>query len=107
MSTAAPPSVPEGVIRRGLGVLWVAVKEQPGIFAVAAVGSAVFAATTIAQAYVFGAITERVIVPGIEDGDIATSAMAVAFLAMLPVLAVFLVLQRNFIEALTMSSVKW
>jgi multiple sugar transport system permease protein len=32
--------------------------------------------------------------------------MAVAFLAMLPVLLVFLVLQRNFIEALTMSSVK-
>ena len=32
--------------------------------------------------------------------------MAVALLAMLPVLLVFLVLQRNFIEALTMSSVK-
>jgi multiple sugar transport system permease protein len=32
--------------------------------------------------------------------------MAVAFLAMLPVLIVFLVLQRNFIEALTMSSIK-
>lgn len=32
--------------------------------------------------------------------------MAVALLAMLPVLIVFLVLQRNFIEALTMSSVK-
>jgi ABC-type glycerol-3-phosphate transport system permease component len=32
--------------------------------------------------------------------------MAVAFLAMLPVLIVFLVLQRNFIEALTMSGIK-
>ena len=32
--------------------------------------------------------------------------MAVAFLAMVPVLIVFLVLQRNFIEALTMSSIK-
>lgn len=32
--------------------------------------------------------------------------MAVAFLAMLPVLIVFLVLQRNFVEALTMSGVK-
>ncbi len=32
--------------------------------------------------------------------------MAVAFLAMIPVLVVFLVLQKNFIEALTMSSVK-
>lgn len=33
-------------------------------------------------------------------------AAAVALLAMLPVLAVFLVLQRNFIEAPTMSSIK-
>jgi multiple sugar transport system permease protein len=32
--------------------------------------------------------------------------MAVALLAMLPVLIVFLVLQRNFVEAMTMSSVK-
>ncbi len=32
--------------------------------------------------------------------------MAVALMAMLPVLLVFLVLQRNFIEALTMSGVK-
>lgn len=32
--------------------------------------------------------------------------MAVAFLAMVPVLIVFLVLQRNFIEAMTMSSIK-
>jgi ABC-type multidrug transport system fused ATPase/permease subunit len=77
--------VPAGVIRRGLGVLWVAVKEQPRIFAVAAVGSALFAATTIGQAYVFGAITERVIVPGIDDGQIATSALALAFLAVMAV----------------------
>jgi ABC-type glycerol-3-phosphate transport system permease component len=32
--------------------------------------------------------------------------MAVAFLAMIPVLVVFLVLQRNFIEAMTMQSIK-
>jgi multiple sugar transport system permease protein len=32
--------------------------------------------------------------------------MAVAFLAMVPVLIVFLVLQRNFIEAMTMQGIK-
>jgi ABC-type glycerol-3-phosphate transport system permease component len=32
--------------------------------------------------------------------------MAVALLAMLPVLIAFLILQRNFIEALTMSGIK-
>jgi ATP-binding cassette subfamily B protein len=83
VSSPAPSTLPSGVIRRGLGVLWVAVKEEPRIFAIATVGSAVFAATTIGQAYVFGAITSRVIVPGIEDGEIATSALAIAFLAVM------------------------
>jgi multiple sugar transport system permease protein len=32
--------------------------------------------------------------------------MAVAFLAMIPVLVVFLLLQRQFIQALTMSGIK-
>jgi len=75
--------VPSGVIRRGLGVLWVGVKEQPRIFAVSAVGSVLFAFTTIGQAYVFGAITERVIVPSIRDGDVRTAALAVSFLAIM------------------------
>jgi ATP-binding cassette subfamily B protein len=76
-------TVPSGVIRRGLGVLWQAVKEEPRIFAISAVGSALFALTTIAQAYVFGAITERVIVPGIRDGETGAVALAVSFLAVM------------------------
>ncbi len=75
--------VPSGVIRRGLGVLWVGVKEQPRIFAISAVGSVLFAFTTIGQAYVFGAITERVIVPSIRDGEVRTAALAVSFLAIM------------------------
>ncbi len=78
----APP-VPRGVIRRGLGVLWQAVKEEPRIFAISAVGSALFALTTIAQAYVFGAITEQVIVPSIRDGEVVTASLAVSFLAIM------------------------
>jgi ABC-type multidrug transport system fused ATPase/permease subunit len=75
------------VIRRGLGVLWQAVKEQPRIFALSAIGSTLFAFTTIAQAYVFGAITERVIVPGIEDREVVVPALAIAFLAVMLVAA--------------------
>jgi len=79
------PGVGSGIIRRGLGVLWVGVKQEPRIFAVSAVGSALFAFTTIGQAYVFGAITEQVIVPSIEDGDVPTAALALAFLAVMVV----------------------
>jgi ATP-binding cassette subfamily B protein len=79
------PGVPHGAIRRGLGVLWVGVKEEPRIFAVSAAGSALFGLMTVGQAYVFGAITERVIVPSLERGDVATSTLAGAFLAVLAV----------------------
>jgi ABC-type multidrug transport system fused ATPase/permease subunit len=71
------------VIRRGLGVLWVAVKEQPKIFAISAVGSALFGLMTIAQAYVFGRITERVIVPSIRDGHARTGYLVAAFCAVI------------------------
>jgi ATP-binding cassette, subfamily B, bacterial len=81
----SPPAVPNGAIRRGFGVLWVAVKEEPRIFAVSALGSALFGLMTIAQAYVFGAITSRIIVPGIEQGEVAGTALAVAFLAVVAV----------------------
>jgi ATP-binding cassette subfamily B protein len=76
-------TVPSGVMRRGLGVLWQAVKEEPRIFAISTVGSALFAVTTIGQAYVFGAITSRVLVPSLEDGDVRTSALVLSFLAVM------------------------
>ncbi|MDP3712224.1 MAG: ABC transporter ATP-binding protein [Mycobacteriales bacterium] len=80
-----PARTPPGVIRRGFGVLWVAVTEQRGIFAVSAVGSALFGLMTIAQAYVFGHITETVIEPSIRRGDVSTAALVGSFLAVLGV----------------------
>ncbi len=79
--TADPPRV----IRRGLGILWIAVKEEPKIFALSAVGSAVFGAMTIAQAYVFGHITSTVIAPSIEKGDVTTATLASAVLLVMGV----------------------
>jgi ATP-binding cassette subfamily B protein len=83
--TSTPPPAPTGAIRRGLGVLWVAVKEEPRIFALSAAGSALFGLMTVGQAVVFGEITERVIVPGIEDGRVTTTALTLSFLALLAV----------------------
>ncbi|MCA1712700.1 MAG: ABC transporter ATP-binding protein/permease [Actinobacteria bacterium] len=85
MTTAAPASarVSGNVIRRGLGVLWVAVKEQPRIFAVSALGSALFGLMTIAQAYVFGRITQKVIVPSLRDGEARAGYLVAAFCAIL------------------------
>ncbi|MCW2599033.1 MAG: transporter related protein [Frankiales bacterium] len=83
MSSA--PAHPPGVIRRGLGILWIAVKEEPKIFAISAVGSALFAGMTIAQAYVFGHITSTVIAPSIQRGDATTATLVSAVLLVMGV----------------------
>jgi ABC-type multidrug transport system fused ATPase/permease subunit len=70
----------KGVIRRGLGVLWLGVREEPRVFAVSAVGSALFGGMTILQAYVFGYITSEVITPSIERGDARTATLVGAVL---------------------------
>ncbi|MCW2622103.1 MAG: transporter permease, partial [Frankiales bacterium] len=78
----------KGVLFRGAGVLWVSVKQERWVFAVSAVGSLLFALATIGQAYVFGAITDRVISPSLEDGDVTTSALLLSFLAVMLVATV-------------------
>ena len=85
MTVSPAPAVPAGVLRRGVGVLWVAVKEEPRIFAASVVGSALFGAMTIAQAYVFGHITSTVIEPSFARGDARTGTLVSAFLLILAV----------------------
>jgi len=60
--------------------LWIAVKEEPWVFAISAVGSVVFGAMTIGQAYVFGHITSTVIEPSVRSGEAGTAALATAVL---------------------------
>ncbi len=73
------------VVRRGLRVLWISVREEPRIFAVSAVGSALFGLMTVATAFVFGAVAGRVIVPAFDSGDVTVSALAFASAAILGV----------------------
>ena len=61
-----------------MGILWLAVKEEPRIFGLAAGGSALFGAMTIAQAYAFGYITSHVVAPAIRDHHAATASLVTA-----------------------------
>jgi len=65
--------------------LWIAVKEEPRVFAVSAAGSALFGGMTIAQAYVFGHITSTVIGPSIKNGDVTTATLVGAVLLVMGV----------------------
>lgn len=73
------------VVRRGLRILWISVREEPRIFAVSAIGSALFGLMTVGSAFVLGAVTGRVIVPAFDSGDVRAGALGLAAAAILAV----------------------
>jgi ABC-type multidrug transport system fused ATPase/permease subunit len=73
------------VMRRGFRHIGLAVREQRGMFTWAVLGSSLYGAMTVASAYVVGGITERVILPSVERGSVATSALVLAATAILVV----------------------
>ena len=59
-----------GSTRAGFAVLWVAIKREPWIFALSTIGSVLFGALTVADAWVLGWSTDHVVLPAFEDGEI-------------------------------------
>jgi ABC-type multidrug transport system fused ATPase/permease subunit len=78
-------AIERAVLRRGFGVLWRAVREEPRVFVVAAVGSAIYGMMTVAMASVIGAVTDRVIVPAFATGQTTPGALAAAAAAVIGV----------------------
>ena len=75
----------DAVVRRGLRHVRRAVREQPGIFALAFLGSSLYGGMTVASAYVIGGITDRVLLPAFDEGATTTAALTLAALAILVV----------------------
>ncbi|WP_372733409.1 ABC transporter ATP-binding protein [Nocardioides sp.] len=67
--------------RDGFAVIWVAIKREPWIFALSTLGSLLFGALTVADAWVLGWSTQNVVLPAFETGEVETS-MLVAILAL-------------------------
>ncbi len=59
-----------GSTRAGFAVLLVAIKKEPWIFAVSTLGSLLFGALTVADAWVLGWSTDHVVLPAFENGEI-------------------------------------
>ena len=74
-----------GVLRRGFGILARAVREQPRLFAISFAGSLAYGAMIIAQAYVLGAATTRVVEPSIASGHADRAGVAITVVAILGV----------------------
>jgi ABC-type multidrug transport system fused ATPase/permease subunit len=68
-----------------MGILIGAVREQPRVFAISLVGSLAYGLMIIAQAYVLGAITGRVVEPAIRTHHTTASALGLSVLAILGV----------------------
>ncbi|MGW2312529.1 ABC transporter ATP-binding protein [Actinomadura luteofluorescens] len=76
---AVPPAsrrVSPPVLREGLGVLWVAVKAEPRVFALSVLASALYAAMTVGTAQVLGWATGHVVLPAFESGHTTSGALA-------------------------------
>ena len=67
--------------RDGFAVLWVAIKREPWIFTLSTIGSVLFGALTVADAWVLGWSTDHVVLPAFENGEIGTELL-VAVLAL-------------------------
>src|SRR5688500_11560222 len=70
-----------GSTRAGFAVLLVAIKREPLIFTLSTIGSLLFGALTVADAWVLGWSTQHVVLPAFEDGEIG-SGLLVAVLAL-------------------------
>jgi ABC-type multidrug transport system fused ATPase/permease subunit len=71
------PKVPDkgSVTRRGLGVLRVAIWEEPGIFALSVLASMLYGAMTVAGGWALGWSTDHLIRPAFERGATTTGAI--------------------------------
>ena len=83
MTTSTDPSAPpssEGILRRGAILLWVAMRAAPRPLTVGGVGAVVFAAATVLSAWVLGWVTDEVLIPSFEAGEIGTGLLTTSFL---------------------------
>ncbi|MEQ6901693.1 ABC transporter ATP-binding protein [Nocardioides sp. YIM 152588] len=70
---------PDGKVRgttsAGFRVLWVAIKREPLIFTVSTIGSVLFGALTVADAWVLGWATDHVVLPAFKTGEIGADML--------------------------------
>lgn len=76
--TTDEPEARSVVFRRGMRVLWVAMRTEPGVFIISVLGAALHAAVTVGSASILGHVTDTVILPAFEAGSTTAAALATA-----------------------------
>jgi ATP-binding cassette, subfamily B, bacterial len=75
----------DGLMRRGLRVIGVALRSAPKPFAVGIGGAALYAGMTVASALVLGWVTDEVVLPSFAAGEIDRGLVALAVAAIMGV----------------------
>ncbi len=70
------------VIRKGLSIIGVAIREEPRSFAAAVAGSALFGLMTVASSVVLGEVTDRVLLPSFRTGRVAAAGLTFAVMVL-------------------------
>jgi ATP-binding cassette, subfamily B, bacterial len=73
-----PPTASGPVLRQGTRVVWHGIRQEPGIFAWAVVGSAVYGAGTAGSGWVLGRLTDSVLAPAFTSGRITAARLGLA-----------------------------
>lgn len=82
---------------QGMRILGTQIKREPWVFVVAVVGSLLFGALTVADAWVLGWSTEHAVIPAFRDGEISPAilwAVAALFVGVALLRAVGIVARR-------------
>ncbi|USQ78322.1 ABC transporter ATP-binding protein [Ornithinimicrobium faecis] len=82
------PRPTPAILRQGLRVIWIGIRQQKKIFAVAVVGSALWALATVATAWAIGYVTEHAVSPAVESGNVTSRGLWLIFLVLFGVLLV-------------------
>ncbi|GAB3491609.1 ABC transporter ATP-binding protein [Nocardiopsis coralliicola] len=73
------------VFRRGMRVLWVAMRTEPAVFLVAVFGASLHAAVTVGSSWVLGRVTDDVILPAFAEGRTTAALLSAGAAALLAV----------------------
>src|SRR5690606_13090224 len=68
--TSRPDRPRRGSTSRGLAILYIGMREQSRLFSLAMIGSLVFGALTVADAWILGWATDHVIAPSFDAGNL-------------------------------------
>ena len=83
MTQPDPPR--RSLLRRGMTVVADGIRRHPWWFLVGVLGATAYAAGTVLSAFVIERVTDRVLLPAIETGEVAEGAVATAAVAIVAV----------------------